>query len=42
MPILLSVVLPFAFWSACLGQAGLNQAGPVRTTSAKPTEFGGG
>ena len=42
MPILLWVVLPFAVWSACLSQASLSQARLVRTTSGKPTEFGGG
>lgn len=42
MPILLWVVLPFAVWSACLSQAGLNQAVPVRTTSGRPAEFGEG
>jgi hypothetical protein len=37
MPILLWVVVPFAIWSACFGQA---EVAPI--ADEKPREFGGG
>jgi hypothetical protein len=42
MPILLWVVMPFAIWSACMGNAWMGQASIAPSTAAKPREFGGG